>query len=381
MRCQVIVRMFWIAAGLFLSFQCNPGDSTKLTLNKEQFGKTPDGKQVDLYTLANQNGMVVKVMNYGGIITAIEVPDKAGKVADVVLGYDHLEGYVAKNNYFGSVVGRYGNRIAKGQFILDGQTCQLATNNGPNHLHGGPKGYACVVWDAEPITAEESVGVKFTYLSPDGEEGYPGNLKITMVYSLNPENELSLCYKATTDKATPVNLTNHSYFNLKDAGASPILDHELMIDADSITPVDGTLIPTGEFMSVENTPFDFRTKTKIGSRIDEDNIQLKYGNGYDHNWVLNGSGGDLRKVAELSESTTSRLMEVWTTEPGIQFYSGNFLDGSVTGKNNHIYKFRHGLCLETQHFPDSPNQPNFPSTILRPGETYHTQTIYKFKTL
>ncbi len=358
--------------------KCDERDKSNMNVQKEFFGKMQDGAQIDLYTLTNTSGMKVKITNYGGTITSIIVPDKDGEMGDVVLGYSKLKGYLKNNPYFGGIIGRYGNRIAKGKFTLDGKTYTLATNNSPNHLHGGEKGFDKVIWTAKQIRKSHEVGLELSYLSLDGEEGYPGNLSVTVVYTLTEESEIKIDYSATTDQKTIVNLTNHSYFNLKDGGASSILNHELMIDAERFTPIDKTLIPTGEFRKVEGTPFDFRMPTKIGAHINEDNQQLENGLGYDHNFVLNGKWGELRLVAKLYEPTTKRVMEIWTEEPGLQFYSGNFLDGSITGKEGKVYEYRHGLCLETQHFPDSPNQPNFPSTVLNPNEKYKTTTIYKF---
>jgi len=364
---------------LFLSLiECSKKETLTMKIEKQPFGKTEDGTAVDLYLLTNANGMTVKITNYGGIVTSILVPDENGNFGDVVLGYDNLEGYLKNNPYFGCIIGRYGNRIARGEFTLNGNTYSLATNNEPNHLHGGIKGFDKVVWAAKEIKGEDTVGLELTYLSKDGEEGYPGNLSVKVSYTLTNDNALRIDYEATTDQPTIVNLTNHSYFNLKDAGTSPILDHELMLDADYFTPVDETLIPTGELRAVEGTPFDFKNPTKIGARIGADDEQIKFGLGYDHNFVLNGNAGELRLAGKLIESTAGRVMEILTTEPSIQFYSGNFLDGTITGKNGTVYSYRHGLCLETQHYPDSPNQPNFPSTVLNPGEKYQTTTVYKF---
>lgn len=358
--------------------ECTKKEVPKMKIEKVPFGVTNNGVAVDLYTLTNLNGVIVKITNYGGIVTSILVPDARGNLGDVVLGHDNVEAYVKKNPYFGCLIGRYGNRIARGKFKLNKKTYTLATNDGMNHLHGGLIGFDKVVWTAQEIIGENTVGLELTYLSKDGEEGYPGNLAVKVVYSLTNDNTLLIDYEATTDKPTVVNLTNHSYFNLKDAGATPILDHELMLDADYYTPVDKTLIPTGELRAVAGTPFDFKTSTPIGARIAADDEQMKFGLGYDHNFVLNGTAGEIRFAGKVTEPTTGRIMEVYTTEPGIQFYSGNFLDGSITGKNGTVYEYRHGLCLETQHFPDSPNQPKFPSTLLKPGETYKTTTSYKF---
>jgi aldose 1-epimerase len=337
-----------------------------------------DGKAVFLYRLINTHGMEVRAMSYGATIVSLRVPDRNAQSDDVVLGFDTLDGYLAPEPYFGAVVGRYGNRIAKGQFTLDGTTYRLATNNGPNHLHGGIKGFDKVVWEAEPFDRDGRSGVVFTHASPAGDEGYPGALDARVTYTLTQDNELIVDYSATTDKATPINLTQHSYFNLAGAGTGDILDHQLTLEADRFTPVDATLIPTGELAPVDGTPFDFRHPTAIGARIGADHTQLKYGNGYDHNWVLNGSAGQLRHAAKLEDPRSGRTLDVSTTEPGVQFYTGNFLDGTLTGRSGRVYKQRYGLCLETQHFPDSPNHPAFPSTILRPGERYQSKTVFAF---
>ena len=347
-------------------------------IKKESFGKTKDGQAVDLYTFSNASGMEVRAMTYGGIILSIKVPDRNGKFDDVTLGFDSLEPYLANSTFFGALVGRYGNRIGKARFKLDGKEYKLAVNNGPNALHGGLKGFDKVIWQAESFDKPEGVGVVFRYTSPDGEEGYPGTLQVLVTYTLTDKNELTLDYHATTDKATPVNLTNHAFFNLAGPGVRDILDHQMMINADNTTPVDSTLIPTGEIKSVEGTPFDFRKPTAIGARIDANDQQIKYGPGYDHNFVLNRKGEGLSLAARVAEPTTGRVMEVSTTEPAVQFYTGNFLDGTLTGKGGHVYKRRYAFCLETQHFPDSPNKPSFPSTILKPGETYTSKTVYAF---
>jgi len=338
-------------------------------MSQQPWGEV-DGKPVLLYTLINDNFDTVKITNYGGTVTYWTAKDKTGDVKSVVLGFDSLAGYLAKPPYFGAIIGRYGNRIGKGEFSIDGTAYNLATNDGANHLHGGPKGYDKVVWDATPA-ADSSASIAFHYLSKDGEEGYPGNLDITVVYTLTNDNELKMDYTAKTDKATPVNLTNHSYFNLSGEVANGILGHSLQIQADKYTPVDGGLIPTGELKDVKGTPFDFLQPHLIGERI------AQVTGGYDHNWVLTRKGNDLELVATLIDSASGRKLEVLTTEPGLQFYSGNFLDGTIlTSNGKQIIK--HGaLCLETQHYPDSPNKPEFPSTILKPGETYHTVTHYK----
>lgn len=318
-------------------------------------------------------------MNYGGIILSIRVPDRKGEFADVVLGHDSLEGYTPNPPYFGAIVGRYANRIANGTFTLDGKTYTLPKNDGPNTLHGGTtRTFDRVVWDAEPLKGK--TGVAFSYLSKDGDDGFPGNLKMKVTYTLTDGNALIIDYEATTDKATPINVSQHSYFNLKGEGNGDILDHEIMINADRFTPVDKNLIPTGELRPVKGTPFDFTTPTKIGARINDNYEQLVLGHGYDHNFVINShpEQSGLKLAARVHEPTSGRTLEVWTTQPGVQFYTGNFLDGKVVGKNGHAYQRRNGFCLETQHFPDSPNHPDFPSTILRPGETFHQTAVFKF---
>ncbi len=342
---------------------------------RESFGTAPDGKPVERYTLTNANGIELKAISYGGIITSLRVPDRTGKMDDIVLGFDSLDGYLKDPPFFGAIIGRYGNRIGKGQFTLDGKTYKLATNNGPNHLHGGNKGFDKVVWTVEPVGRN---GLAFSRVSPDGEEGYPGNLQVRVTYTLTDKNQLIVDYRASTDKATPVNLTQHSYFNLAGQASGDILGHELTLHADRYTPVDDTLIPTGELAPVDGTPFDFRKPTVIGARINNDDPQLKAGKGYDHNWVLNRSGNGLQPAARVVEPKTGRTLEISTTEPGIQFYSGNFLDGTISGKSGAVYKHRTGFCLETQHFPDSPNKPKFPTTTLRPGAEYRTQTVFTF---
>jgi len=344
------------------------------------FGKTDRGEAVSVYTLKDAHGVTVRVMDYGGIILSLLVPDRSGRFEDVVLGYDSLAGYLRSSPYFGALIGRYGNRIAHGRFTLDGQTYTLAQNNGPNHLHGGVRGFDKVVWAVTPFEHPDSVGLVLRYTSPDGEEGYPGTLRTTVTYTLTSRDELIFDYFATTNRATPVNLTQHSYFNLAGDGKGDILGHVVTLNADRFTPVDSTLIPTGELKSVAGTPFDFRTPTAIGARIDQNDVQLRYGPGYDHNFVLNksGDGHEPTFAARVYEPGSGRVMEIYTTEPGLQFYSGNFLDGTLHGKQGVVYRRRSGFAMETQHFPDSPNKPTFPSTALRPGESYHSRTIYKF---
>jgi aldose 1-epimerase len=349
-----------------------------LAVNKKPFGKTPDGQQVDVYTLTNKKGMRAEIMNYGAALISLIVPDRNGQFADIVPGYDSFEGYLKSNPYFGGIVGRFGNRIAKGKFTLDGVEYTLATNNNGNHLHGGKVGFDRVVWDARSFKTDESVGVKLNYLSKDGEEGYPGNLNVMVTYTLTNNNELKIDYDATTDKATPVNLTQHGYWNLAGAGNGDILSHMMMINADRFVPTDETAIPSGELRPVKGTPMDFTKPTAIGARINDADDQLKYGKGYDHNWVLNKTDNSMTLACRVYEPVGGRMMEIYTAEPGLQFYSGNFLDGTIIGKGGKVYNFRNAIVLETQHFPDSPNHPNFPSTILRPGEKYDTHTIIRF---
>jgi aldose 1-epimerase len=344
------------------------------------FGTTPAGESVDRVTLRNPAGIELDIITYGATITRLLTPDRDGESADIVLGHHHLQSYLMGTPYFGAIVGRYGNRIASGRFTLEGTEHVLAVNNGPNHLHGGLIGFDKVVWTAEPYSNETEAGVVLSYVSQDGEEGYPGKLSVQVTYALTAGGDLRIDYEATTDAPTIVNLTHHGYWNLAGHGAGNILDHELTLQAGHFTPVDETLIPTGELRPVEDTPFDFREPTAIGARIEADDEQLVFGGGYDHNFVLDGWNGDgaLRSAAVLHDPVSGRKMEVLTTEPGIQFYSGNFLDGSDLGKEGVVYEPRTGLCLETQHFPNSPNQPDFPSTVLRPGETYRSTTVYRF---
>ncbi len=346
---------------------------------KKPFGKTPDGQPVDLYVLTNKNGVEAAITNYGGAVVSLKVPDRNGKFGDVVLGYDSLDGYVNDKSYFGAIVGRYGNRIGHAQFSIDGKTYTLAKNNGENSLHGGIKGFNKAVWAAKELPAKNGQSLELTYLSKDGEEGFPGNLHVRVVYTLTDSNELKIEYSATTDKKTVVNLTNHTYFNLAGPGSGDILGHQLVIEADKFTPVDASLIPTGELRDVQGTPLDFRKATAIGARIDQDDEQLKLGHGYDHNFVLRrAAGAPISPAARVVERNTGRVLEVWTTEPGVQFYTGNFLDGTARGKGGLTYARRSAFCLETQHFPDSPNQPKFPSVVLNSSEKYSTTTTYKF---
>jgi aldose 1-epimerase len=352
----------------------------KATMKKESFGKTADGQSVNLYTLTNRDGVEAKVTNYGGIVVSLKTRDRNGKLDDVVLGFDTLDGYLKGNPYFGAIIGRYGNRIAEARFTLKGTRYELTANDGENHLHGGINGFHKVVWEANPIEAKDGVALELAYLSADGEEGYPGNLSVQAIYTLTDNGELKIDYSATTDEDTIINLTHHSYFNLSGQGNGDILKHEAMINADCFTPINSRLIPTGELRNTNGTPFDFTRTTAIGMRINQDDEQLRFAKGYDHNFVLNGKVGALRQAAKVFEPTTGRVMEVWTTEPGLQFYSGNFLDGSITGKGGRVYNHRCGFCLEAQHFPDSPNKPAFPSTVLKKGSRYHTTTTYKFST-
>jgi len=349
-------------------------------ITKSPFGKMPEGQVMDLYTLTNRGGMKVTLTNYGGRVVSILVPDRQGKMSDVVLGFDNLDGYLGNNPFFGALVGRYANRIGKARFTLNGVEYKLAQNDGPNTLHGGVKGFDKVAWTARE-SSKNPPALELTYVSPDGEEGYPGKLTSIVVYTLTDSNELKIDYTATTDKDTVLNLTNHAYFNLAGEGNGDILKHEIMINADRFTPVDSTLIPTSELRNVEGTPFDFRKATAIGARIDANDEQIKFGRGYDHNFVLNRTGRGLSLAARVTEPQSGRVLEVRTTQPGIQFYTGNFLDGSVHGKGGKAYGRRSAFCLETQHFPDSPNQPKFLSAVLKPGQTYHETTIYKFSTV
>jgi aldose 1-epimerase len=371
-----------LAAGLGAACQQPPAPpatpAAPPPIDHRPFGTTPEGVPVNVYTLTNAAGMEVRITNYGGTVVSIKTPDRQGQMGDVVLGFDTLDGYLHNTPYFGVIVGRYGNRIAKGQFSLDGVTYTLARNDGENHLHGGVRGFDKVVWTAKTVDTADGPALELGYLSKDGEEGYPGNLAVTVRYRLDDRNALHIEYTATTDKPTVVNLTNHSYLNL--AGTGDILSHVVEIDADRFTPVDKGLIPTGVLQPVAGTPFDFRTPTAIGARIDADNRQLQYAGGYDHNFVLNKAPGTLGLAARVTDPASGRVLEVSTTEPGVQFYSGNFLDGTVTGKGGRAYQKHAAFALETQHFPDSPNHPDFPSTVLRPDQTYHTTTIYAFPT-
>ncbi|MHC4174576.1 MAG: aldose epimerase family protein [Planctomycetota bacterium] len=373
---------FWINLILAATAICTSGcvtepqakETSEMSILKESFGQTTDGKGVDLYTLTNANSLRAGITNYGAILVSLEVPDRDGNLADITLGYDTLDGYIKRGSFFGATVGRYANRIGGAGFVLNGIEYKLAANNGENHIHGGRKGFDKVVWNAEQIETADAVGVKLTYLSKDGEEGYPGNLDCTVIYTLTNNDELKISYEAETDKTTVVNLTNHSYYNLAGQGAGDILGHELMLNADSYTVVDEGLIPTGEIRSVKDSPMDFTSPMSIGSRIGQ------VGKGYDHNYVLNSGGGSLALCARVYEPVSGRVMEVHTTEPGVQLYTGNFLNGSITGKDGKVYDKHYAFCLETQHFPDSPNKPHFPSAVLEPGQKYTTVTVHKFYT-
>jgi aldose 1-epimerase len=369
-----------LGLGLVLATACGPKKETGAirTVKKQLFGKTADGQEVDLYTLTNKNGVEASIINYGGAVVTLKVPDRNGKLDDVVLGLDSLDSYRTHTNHFGALIGRYGNRIGKARFKLNGVEYKLAANDGKNSLHGGPGGFDKVVWQARDASDSQGARLELTYLSKDGEEGFPGNLKATVIYTLTGNNELRMDYSATTDKDTLANLTNHSYFNLAGEGRGDILGHELTLYADKFTPVDKTLIPTGELRSVEGTPFDFRKPVAMGARINDKDEQLKIGNGYDHNFVLTSGGGALALAARVYEPQSGRVLEVLTTEPGVQFYTGNFLDGKMPGKGGKPYPFRSAFCLETQHYPDSPNKPQFPSTVLKPGVKYETTTVYRF---
>ena len=371
-----MIRLYYIIVAVIILCSCqnktsseNQNSEITMQIKKSSFGHIKN-EEIFLYSLTNKQGMIVSITNYGGIVTSIVVPDKNRNFADIVLGYDNLDSYIEQTPYFGAIVGRYANRIAKGSFTLDGETYSLATNNGPNHLHGGIKAFDKAIWDAKTFQDDNQLSLELHYLSKDGEEGYPGNLDVIVRYILTNDNELKIEYKASTDKATPINLTHHSYFNLAGSVDQDILEHTLWIDSDNYTVVDESLIPTGELRDVTG-PMDFRTPKKIGNQIAD------VEGGYDHNYVLN-SKGKFAIAATLVDSLSGRVLEVYTSEPGMQFYSGNFLDGSLIGKNEVVYKKHFGLCLETQHFPDSPNQADFPNTILRPGEIYEQQTVYKF---
>ena len=383
--------MFAFAASTF--FQCKDAKKEETTektetmqeetqaITKSDFGTLEDGTIIQQYTLKNANGLELNVISYGGRITYLKVPNKDGEFENVVLGHDNLDGYLREDNpFFGALIGRFGNRIAKGKFTLEGKEYTLATNDGPNHLHGGVNGFDRVVWTVEPMEGKEDSSLKLTYLSKDGEEGYPGNLNVTVIYTLTQDNSLEVSYEATTDKATVINLTQHAYFNLTGDFSKDILDHDVVINADAFLPVDETLIPTGEIKKVEGTPFDFTSSKQVGKDINTDNEQLKRGKGYDHCWVLNGESGSIRFAASAYDPTSGRFMEITTNEPAIQFYTGNFLDGTLPMPNGSTYAYRTGFCLETQHYPDSPNQKAFPSTVLEPGNTYKTTTVFKFST-
>jgi aldose 1-epimerase len=378
MKPAALVLTFGLAAVVCASAQKPaPAAPQGRSVNKAPFGVTPDGTPVDVYTLTNAKGMEVRVITFGGIITSIRVPDRRGALADVALGFGELAPYLRNPPYFGSIIGRYANRIADGRFTLDGRTYTLAVNNPPNHLHGGTRGFDKIVWQAKPFSNGNGVGLIFTHASPDGDEGYPGRLALTVTYTLNDANELAFDYQATTDKATPVNLTQHTYFNLAGDGSGDILNHILTIHASRMTPVDQRLIPVG-IATVAGTPFDFRKPMAIGARISADDAQIRYGRGYDHNFVLDRTGSGLVAAARVEEPVSGRVLEISTTEPGLQLYTGNFLDGSLRGKSGRPYTQRSGFALETQHYPDSPNRPEFPSTILRPGETYRSRTMFAF---
>ncbi|MFL6213367.1 MAG: aldose epimerase family protein [Blastocatellia bacterium] len=374
---KFILAVTLAVASLALAAQAQ-GSKQKMKTGKESFGKLPDGTPVDLYTLTNANGVEMKVITYGGIVTSLKTPDRNGQLGDIVLGFDNLQGYLDKSPYFGALIGRYGNRIGNAQFTLNGKTYRLPKNDGDNTLHGGIKGFDKVVWKARPLPIKDGAALELIYASKDGEEGFPGTLTVRVVYTLNNRNEWRIDYTATTDKPTVVNLTQHSYFNLA-AGAAPNnLAHEVYLNADRFTPVAKGLIPTGELQAVKGTPMDFTRPMAISAHIDDNYDQLQLAGGYDHNWALNKAGSGMTLAARVVEPTSGRVLEVSTTEPGIQFYAGNFLDGTITGKGGKVYVKRYGFCLETQHFPDSPNKPNFPTTTLKPGETYKTTTVYKF---
>ena len=377
-----VVLIAGLVAGAIVAASCTPARKTEeaSNLKKQPYGKTASGQEVELYTLSNRNGVEAAITNYGGIVVSLKAPDRDGKLADVVLGFDSLDGYLKPNPYFGALIGRYGNRIAKGKFTLNGAAYTLARNNGENALHGGLRGFDKQVWSARDVSTGGTPRLELTYASKDGEEGYPGTLTAVVTYSLTDANELRIEYSVTTDKDTVLNLTNHSYFNLAGQGSGDVLKHQVAIYADRFTPVDAGLIPTGGLKKVEGTPFDFRQPHEIGERIGGPDEQLVRGKGYDHNFVLNSGGGTLAPAARVYEAGSGRVMEVLTDQPGLQFYTGNFLDGTVTGKGGKVYPQRYGFCMETQHFPDSPNHPDFPTVVLKPGARYQTTTVYRFST-
>jgi aldose 1-epimerase len=379
------VRLRFLANALLLGLMMwatrDPAAEVGQAMKKELFGKTSDGREVDLYTLTNGKGMEVAISSFGGAVVALKVPDRTGKIDDVVLGYKDLEGYVSDKASLGALIGRYGNRIAHGKFVLNGITYTLPKNDGDNTLHGGPEGFNKRLWNAKDVSSKQEQALELSYLSTDGEEGFPGNLAVKVVYTLTNEDELIIAYSATTDKDTVVNLTNHSYFNLAGQGSGDILNHRLMIRGNRLVVVDSSLIPTGELRPVKNSPFDFTHETTIGARIDQDDPQLKIGKGYDHSWALDAPGKTAPALAaEAYEPNSGRVLQVLTTEPALQFYTGNFLDGTIHGKGGKVYNRRYAFCLETQHFPDSPNHPSFPTTLLKSGQTYKTTTIFKFST-
>ena len=370
------------AAGLgtvcFVGCAAMSPTETTANITEADFGKTPAGRPVEIYTLRNAKGAEARIMTYGGVVQSLKMPDRNGRMGDVVLGCNDLQGYLDKPTYFGALIGRYGNRIGGAKFTLEGKTYTLAANNGQNSLHGGVVGFDKVVWTARPMLTTHGPALILTYVSLDGEEGFPGNLEVTAIYTLTDNNELKLEFTAKSDQPTVVNLTQHSFFNLAGQGNGDILKHLVYINADRTTPVDSGLITTGGFADVTGTPFDFRKPTAIGARINDPDTVLQYGPGYDHNWVINKPLGKFGLQARVEEPNSGRVMEVWSDEPGLQFYSGNFLDGSLTGKDGKVYQRRTGFCMEPQHFPDSPNKPNFPSVELKPGQTYHNTIVYKF---
>jgi aldose 1-epimerase len=367
-----------VIASVLLLAACRMEKRPMPTVSERPFGKLPDGTEARLFSLDNGRGLRATITNYGAIVTSLVVPDRAGHGADIVLGYDSLEGYLRATPYFGAIVGRYANRIGKARFALDGRTYTLAANDHGNSLHGGLKGFDKLLWEAAPFHDSAQAGVRLHLVSPDLDEGYPGRLDVTVTYAVTDSAELRITYQAATDRPTVLNLAHHGYFNLAGPAAGEILGHELTLAADRFTPVDSSLIPTGELRAVAGTPMDFRTPTTIGARIGQDDEQLRFGKGYDHNWVVNGPAGTLRLAARVHEPQSGRVMEVRTTEPGIQFYTGNFLDGTIVGKGGTTYRHRTGFCLETQHFPDSPNHPDFPSTALRRGQEFHSTTVFRF---
>jgi len=377
---KIIVLAVWLCCITIFTISCEQAGEQKMKIKRESFGKLSDGKEVDIFTLRHPDGSEARLTNYGAAVVSLQVPDKYGKIENVVLGFDEIESYEKIRAFYGAIVGRYGNRISKGRFTLDGESYNLPTNHGENSLHGGINGFDRQLWEVKDFNVDNSAFVKFYYFSKDGEEGYPGNLEVTVVYRFTLDHELIIEYEISADQKTVKNVTNHAYFNLSGDVKRDILEQELVLNSEKFTPIDKGLIPTGEIRSVENTPFDFRKSKPIGEDINVENEQLKFGLGYDHNWILSEVENTLKNAGSVYDTQSGRFMEIFTTEPSIQFYSGNFMDGSHAGHSGRVYKYREAMCLETQHYPDSPNHSNFPSTVIHPGKTYKSLTKYKFST-